>query len=213
MNKPNLETSLATMPLVAILRGIKPDEIVEVGGILAESGFSVIEVPLNSPDAFRSIELLARSYGDRVLVGGGTVLSPEDARQVADAGGRLIVAPNANPAVIRAARQADCHALPGVATPTEAFAALEAGADGLKVFPAEQIPPAVIRAWRAVLPPQTLLLPVGGITLENISAYRDAGASGFGLGSSLYRAGDPVAEIRRKAAGFAGWWNALQGNS
>jgi 2-dehydro-3-deoxyphosphogalactonate aldolase len=213
MNKPSLKSSLARMPLVAILRGITPAEIIEVGSVLAECGFSIIEVPLNSPDAFRSIELLARSYGDRILVGAGTVLSVAAVKDVADAGGRLIVAPNGNSTVIRAAERAGCHALPGVATPTEAFAALEAGADGLKAYPAEQIPPAVIRAWRAVLPPETLLLPVGGITLDNISTYWDAGASGFGLGSSLYRAGNTVSEVRRNAEQFAGWWTALRGNS
>lgn len=213
MNKPDFKASLGKMPLVAILRGITLGEIIEVGGVLAENGFSIIEIPLNSPDAFRSIELLARSCGDRILVGGGTVLSAEAVKDVVDAGGRLIVAPNANSAVISAAEQAGCYALPGVATPTEAFAALEAGADGLKAFPAEQIPPAVIRAWRAVLPPETLLLPVGGIALDNISAYWDAGASGFGLGSSLYRAGNTIAEIRRKAEQFAEWWTALRANS
>lgn len=197
-------------PLVAILRGIRPVEAVSIGEILFEKGFRTLEVPLNSPQPLQSIELLARRFGDTALVGAGTVLSEASARDVAAAGGRLVVMPHADVAVIRAAKAAGCLCLPGVATVTEAFAALGAGADGLKLFPAEQLPPEVLKAWRAVLPPQCRLLPVGGITPARMAAYVQAGATGFGIGSALYKPGKPLAGIAADAADFMSAWAALQ---
>jgi len=189
-------------PLVAILRGIRTDEALEIGEALLQNGFRTLEVPLNSPTPLKSIELLARRFGDRAVVGAGTVLSEAAARDVASAGGTLVVMPHSDAAVIRAAKAAGCLCLPGVATVTEAFAALAAGADALKLFPAEQLSPAVLKAWRAVLPAQCRLLPVGGITPEGMADYVKAGASGFGIGGALYRPGKAVADIARDAAAF-----------
>lgn len=181
-----LRQHLARCPLVAILRGVLPEQAVSVGQVLWDAGFSIIEVPLNSPAPLRSIALLRQALPD-ALVGAGTVLTVADMHTVKDAGGQLVVAPNCNPTVIKAAGDAGMVCLPGVATPTEAFAALEAGAHGLKIFPAEMVPPAALRAMRAVLPDDCVILPVGGIGLHNVAAYRQAGADGFGLGSALYR--------------------------
>jgi 2-dehydro-3-deoxyphosphogalactonate aldolase len=198
-----LHHHLADLPLVAILRGVEPDEVVAIGRVLIDAGFRVIEVPLNSPEPLRSISALAEACGERALIGAGTVLDPADVQRIADAGGRLIVLPHADPAVIRAAKTADLWCVPGVATPTEAFGALAAGADVLKMFPAEALPPNVVKAWRAVLPKQAWLLPVGGITPEVLAAYLAAGANGFGLGSALYRPGLRPDAVARRAAAFA----------
>ncbi len=203
MSAITLQQCLERMPLVAILRGVEPDEVLSIGEALMENDFRIIEVPLNSPAPLDSIRLLAEALGERALVGAGTVLSPDDARDVADAGGRLVVMPHSDGDVIRAGKQAGCVVLPGVATPTEAFAALDAGADGLKLFPAEAAPPAVLKAWRAILPKQALVLPVGGITPDNMDDYRKAGANGFGLGSALYKAGDDAETVARSAKAFA----------
>src|SRR4051812_21817801 len=192
---PDLRSALTRCPIVAILRGVKPDEIDAIGDALVEAGVMVIEVPLNSPDPFASIGRLATRHGDRVLVGAGTVLEASDVARVQEAGGKLIVAPNFDREVVRAATAARLAALPGVMTPSEGFAALKAGADGLKLFPAEIIPPAVFKAWRAVFPADTLLLAVGGVGVDNIRTYADAGASGYGIGSALYRPGRPAGEI------------------
>jgi len=197
-----LHAALARLPLVAILRGIRPDEAVDIGRALDESGWGVIEVPLNSPQPLQSIAALTQALPN-ALIGAGTVLRPEDVHEVHKAGGRLIVAPNFNADVVRAAVGLGIACVPGVATPSEAFAALDAGAAALKLFPAEMIPPAAVKAMRAVLPTSTLLLPVGGISTSNIKAYRDAGASGFGIGSSLFKPGDTAAQVRAKAAEFA----------
>lgn len=198
-------------PLVAILRGIRPDEALGIGEVLIASGFRTLEVPLNSPDPLRTIEALARRYGGDALVGAGTVLSEASARDVAAAGGELVVMPHSDPAVIRAAKSAGCLCLPGVATVTEAFAALAAGADALKLFPAEQLAPEVVKAWRAVLPEQCRLLPVGGITPARMAAYVKAGANGFGIGSALYKPGKAAADVGRDAVAFLDAWAALQG--
>lgn len=200
------------LPLVAILRGVEPGEVVAIGAELVDVGFAVIEVPLNSPQPFDSIGRLAAAFGERALVGAGTVLTPEAVDRVADAGGRLIVMPHADTAVIRAAKRAGLFAVPGFATPTEAFAALDAGADALKLFPAEAAPPAVLKAMRAVLPPAVPVLPVGGIRPETMAGYWAAGAGGFGLGSALYKPGDAPATVRTKAVAFRQAMDALRGS-
>jgi len=191
---PDLRTALSHCPIVAILRGVRPDEIDAIGDALVEAGVVTIEVPLNSPNPFESIRRLAARHG-KALIGAGTVLEASDVTRVKEAGGRLIVAPNFDTDVVRAAKAAGLATLPGVMTPSEGFSALKAGADGLKLFPAEIIPPAVFKAWRAVFPADTLLLAVGGIGVDNIRNYADAGASGYGIGSALYKPGRPAAEI------------------
>ena len=190
-----LRAALSYCPIVAILRGVKPDEIEGVGDALIEAGVTVVEVPLNSPQPFESIRRLAARHGHHALVGAGTVLEAADVARVKEAGGQLVVAPNFDPDVVRAARAANLASLPGVMTPSEGFAALKAGADGLKLFPAEIIPPLVFKAWRAVFPANCLMLAVGGVGVDNIKAYADAGASGYGIGSALYKPGRPAAEI------------------
>ncbi len=203
-----LQEILQPLPLVAILRGVKPAEVVAIGEVLLEVGFVAIEVPLNSPEPLESIRLLATAYGDRALVGAGTVRDPADVQRIADADGRLIVMPHSDGAVIHAAKQRGLFCVPGVATPTEAFAALAGGADALKLFPAEALPPAVVKAWRAVVPAHHWLLPVGGIAATTMAPYLDAGANGFGLGSALYKAGMKPAQVAANARGFADAWNA-----
>ena len=193
--------ALAACPLVAILRGLRPAEALRVGQALAGSGWKLIEVPLNSPQPLLSITELARAF-PQALVGAGTVLEPEQVHAVHAAGGRLIVAPNFNDEVVREAARLDMICLPGVLTATEAFAALDAGATGLKLFPAEMIPPAAVKALRAVLPADTFLLPVGGMTIANMESYRAAGADGFGIGSALYKPGMELAEVQRNALDF-----------
>jgi len=197
---------LDPLPLIAILRGITPDEAMPVGLALAEAGFRIVEVPLNSPQPLRSIELLARELGDRCLLGAGTVMSAAQVDEVANAGGRLIVMPHANADVIRAAKARAMWCAPGIATPTEGFAALAAGADALKLFPAELLAPRVLRALRAVFPPEVLFLPVGGITPQNLAAYAAAGASGFGLGSALYKPGLSPSQVKANAVSFVQAW-------
>jgi len=191
---------LSACPLVAILRGVRPDEAEAIGGTLVEAGLRIIEVPLNSPDPFDSISRLARRFGADVLVGAGTVMRPGDVDRVAEAGGRLIVTPHADPALVRAAKAHGMTAMPGFFTPAEAFALLDAGADALKLFPAEGGNPAMLRALRAVLPPGTMVLPVGGMDAGTMAAWRDAGAAGFGIGSAVYRPGDTAAIVAAKAA-------------
>jgi 2-dehydro-3-deoxyphosphogalactonate aldolase len=193
-----LRQQLTACPLIAILRGITPAEAVPVGQALWQAGFRIIEVPLNSPDALRSITAL-RNALPQALVGAGTVTSVQAAHAVAAAGGQLVVAPNCNAQVIAVSVAAGMVCLPGVATATEAFAALDAGAHGLKLFPAEMLPPAVVKALRAVLPADTLLIPVGGIGVHNIAAYRGAGANAFGIGSALYASGKSVAQVQQYA--------------
>jgi len=190
--------AMAHLPLVAILRGIRPAESVEVGRALFDAGWRLIEVPLNSPQPLDSIGRMAAACPE-ALVGGGTVLSAAATREVHAAGGRFVVAPNFEPSVVRAALDLGMVALPGVLGPTEAFAALQAGAAGIKLFPAEMIPPAAVKALRAVLDPDVLVLPVGGVSIDNMAAYHAAGASGFGVGSSLYKPGMSAADVRRNA--------------
>ncbi|MFC5742358.1 2-dehydro-3-deoxy-6-phosphogalactonate aldolase [Dyella tabacisoli] len=198
---------LEPLPLVAILRGLAPDEAIAVGEAIVDAGFHVLEVPMNSPQALESIARLAEAFGHRCLIGAGTVLTTSMVDDVDQAGGRLIVMPHADTQVIAEAKRAGLLCLPGVSTPTEAFAALHAGADALKIFPAELITPAVVKAWRAVLPADLALLPVGGITPESMGAYLDAGASGFGLGSALYAPGRSIADISARATSFVAHWH------
>lgn len=195
----DLRAALSYCPVVAILRGVKPDEIDGIGDALIEAGITVIEVPLNSPQPFVSIARLAARHAHHALVGAGTVLQTGDVARVKEAGGKLVVAPNFDADVVRAAKVAGLAALPGVMTPSEGFAALKAGADGLKLFPAEIIPPVVFKAWRAVFDPDTLLLAVGGVGVDNIRSYAQAGASGYGIGSALYKPGRPAGEIGKLA--------------
>ena len=204
-----LQGQLAPLPLIAILRGIRPEEAIPIGEVLIEAGFVALEVPLNSPEPFASIQRLAKAFGKRALIGAGTVLQLAAIEAVAAAGGRLVVMPHGEPAIIRTAKAKGLLCVPGVATPTEAFTALQAGPDALKLFPAEALPPNVLKAWRAVLPKDLWLLPVGGITPEAMAPYLAAGANGFGLGSALYRAGMSAAEVARAAQAFALAWRAL----
>ncbi|KGE00937.1 2-dehydro-3-deoxy-6-phosphogalactonate aldolase [Rhizobium sp. YS-1r] len=196
------EEALKACNLVAILRGIKPEEAESIGEVLIEAGWRIIEVPLNSPEPLKSIERLVKRFGDKALIGAGTVLTPTQVTDVAATGAKVIISPNANPAVIKASRAAGMVSLPGVATPTEAFAAIEAGATGIKAFPAEAIPPLIIKAWKAVLPKEIPVLAVGGVTPENMPAYVQAGAAGFGIGSSLYKPGTDIASVAEKARKF-----------
>lgn len=192
----------ATCPLVAIIRGVTPDEAQAIGGALVEAGIRIIEVPLNSPDPLNSIERLATAFGDEATIGAGTVLTARDVRAVADAGGRIIVSPGFDAEVVQAAVAAKLVSSPGYFTPSEAFAALKAGAHVLKLFPAEAAPPAVVKAQRAVIPRSVPLVVVGGVTPEKVAAYFEAGADGFGLGGALYRPGQSAGEVRAQAEAF-----------
>lgn len=194
--------ALAACPLVAILRGLRPDEADAVGSALIDAGFRLIEIPLNSPDPFASITRLSALAAGRALVGAGTVLDAEAVSRVEAAGGQLVVSPGTDQAVIAATVAAGMIALPGFQTPSEAFGALAAGAHGLKLFPAEAASPAVLKAMKAVLPRGVPVLPVGGITPEGMAAWRAAGADGFGLGSALFRPGMTAAEVGKNARRF-----------
>jgi 2-dehydro-3-deoxyphosphogalactonate aldolase len=193
---------LKRWPLVAILRGIKPGEALDIGTMLVETGFTIIEVPLNSPEPFASIMRLAKRLGDRALVGAGTVTDWEQVTKVSDAGGRVIVMPHADERVVEAAKRRNLFVVPGFATPTEAFRMINAGADAIKLFPAEANPPKVLKSLRAVLPKDVLILPVGGITPHNMNDYWAAGADGFGLGSALYKPGMTIEQVAQSAADF-----------
>lgn len=208
MNPPNaFATAFNQCPLVAILRGVTPSEIEAIGDALADAGFTLIEVPLNSPDPFDSIARLAQRLEGRALVGAGTVLTPQQAKDVAVAGGRLIVSPNTDPQVIAATLSAGLVSLPGCFTPSEAFAAFHAGAHALKFFPAEAMSPAVLKAQCAVLPRALPKLVVGGVTPEGMNAWRAAGADGFGLGSALYKPGMDAETVRKHADAFIAAWS------
>jgi 2-dehydro-3-deoxyphosphogalactonate aldolase len=196
------EEALKQCNLIAILRGSRPEEAEPIGEALIEAGWRIIEVPLNSPDPLNSIEKLQKRFVDQALIGARTVLTPAQVDDVAATGAKVIISPNANPLVIKAGVARGMVSLPGVATPTEAFAAIEAGATGVKSFPAEAIPPAVIKAWKAVLPKHIPVLAVGGVTPDNMQAFVEAGAAGFGIGGSLYKPGDEVATVAAKARQF-----------
>jgi 2-dehydro-3-deoxyphosphogalactonate aldolase len=202
MDMERLRDHLGHLPLIAILRGMAPEEAPWVLETLTGAGFRILEVPLNSPRPLESIDYLVRHAPPGTLIGAGTVLTETEVAAVASTGATLMIAPNFSPVVVAAAKERGMIALPGVATPTEAFGALAAGADALKMFPGELLPPAAVKAWRAVLPKGTLLLPTGGVTPENLPAYRAAGADGFGIGSALYRPGMTREELAQRAAAF-----------
>ncbi|MEA3053172.1 MAG: 2-dehydro-3-deoxyphosphogalactonate aldolase [Sphingomonadales bacterium] len=197
-----LRRRLDQCPLVAIIRGVVPAEAEAIGAAILEAGIRIIEVPLNSPEPLLSIERLARSLGEEALIGAGTVLDSADVARVRNSGGRIIVSPNSHGPVIEAAAAAGLVSLPGFFTPSEAFAALRAGATGLKLFPAEGASPAVVKAQRAVLPRDVPLLVVGGISPDNMAPWIEAGADGFGLGSGLYKPGQSAEETAAKARAY-----------
>lgn len=194
-----LDEALTGCPLIAILRGIEPADVLDVGQALYDAGIRVIEVPLNSPQPPKSIEILAGQFGGNALIGAGTVMTPDDVIEIRDAGGELIVMPHSDSDVIDEAKAEGLICLPGVATPTEGFAALARGADGLKMFPGEAMPPKIIKAWRAVFPQATKLIPVGGVSADNIPDYLAAGASGFGIGTALYAPGRSASDVKDRA--------------
>ena len=196
------DTAFARCPLIAILRGVTPDEVEDVGEALVGAGFTLIEVPMNSPDPLESVSRLALRFAGRAVIGAGTVLHEDQVAAVAAAGGTMIISPNANLRVISASAAAGLVSLPGIATPSEAFAAIEAGATALKLFPAEAASPAVVKAMRAVLPKETRLFPVGGIAPGTMAPWTAAGAAGFGLGSALYKPGMSAAEVGTNARAF-----------
>ncbi|SEE34353.1 2-dehydro-3-deoxy-6-phosphogalactonate aldolase [Pseudomonas coleopterorum] len=206
-----LKQAMAQNGLIAILRGLRPEESVAIGEVLYDAGFRIIEVPLNSPQPFDSIRLLRNSLPADCLIGAGTVLSAEQVQQVKAAGGQLIVMPHSDPVVLKAAKEADLYLAPGVVTPTEAFAALAAGADVLKLFPAESLTPAVVKALLAVLPKGTALVPVGGISPDNMQPFLEAGVAGFGLGSGLFKPGMTVQQVADNARAYAQAWRSLTG--
>jgi len=204
-----IDPFLSPLPYVAVLRGITPPEVPAVADALAAAGFRILEVTLNSPQPFASIRALAARAPAGMLVGAGTVIDPADVARVRDAGGKLIVMPHADLVVVREAKRLGLVCLPGVATPTEAFAALAAGADGLKMFPAEGLPPAALKAWRAVLPKAARVFAVGGMRPDNLAPYWEAGADGFGTGSNLYKPGIDAASVRKAADAYAAAFRAL----
>lgn len=198
-------------PLIAILRGLTPAEAPAIGQALIDAGITRIEVPLNSPDPLDSIASLAQDFGDQALIGAGTVLTPDQVHAVARAGGRMVLSPNCDPAVIRATRDAGMASFPGVMTPSEAFVALGAGASGLKLFPGELIGPKGLKAMRAILPPGTEMWAVGGVSADNMAEWREAGAAGFGIGSSLYKPGDTADTVADKARLMVSAWDRVTG--
>lgn len=201
--------AFARCPLIAILRGVRTDEVEAIGDALVENGFTLIEVPMNSPEPLASVRRLADRLAGRAVIGAGTVLTVDAVGAVAEAGGQMIISPNADPAVIAASAAAGLVSLPGIATPTEAFRALAAGATALKLFPAEGASPAVLKAMRAVLPGSVGVLPVGGITPDTMARWHEAGAAGFGLGSALYRPGDSADDVAAAARRFVQAHQAL----
>lgn len=205
-----LKNAMQHCGLIAILRGIRPNEVAAIGLALYKAGFRVIEVPLNSPQPFESIRILRATLAADCVVGAGTVLSTPQVAEVKNAGGEIIVMPHSDVKVIGAAKKAAMACAPGVATLTEAFAALAAGADVLKMFPAEQLSPIVVKAWRAVISSDVALIPVGGITPANMAPFVAAGASGFGLGSALYKPGLSAMLVGQNADEFIAAWRSTQ---
>lgn len=208
--KALFDAVMAELPLVAILHGVSPAEVEAIGDVLVAAGFRLIEVPLMSPEPFRSIELLAKRLGQDVIVGAGTVRRVEQLSRLRNVGGRLMVTPHADTGLIHAAGELGLLTLPGVATPTEAFTALDAGADGLKLYPAEMISPSAVRAIRTVVGPDVPLCPTGGINPDDLGRYVAAGASGFGLGGAIYRPGDTAKDVARSGEAFVTGWSNLR---
>jgi 2-dehydro-3-deoxyphosphogalactonate aldolase len=204
------DAAFASCPLIAILRGVRPDEVVAIGEELVSAGFTLIEVPMNSPDPLDSVARLVAALGDRAMIGAGTVLTVDQVAAMRDAGGRMVISPNTNLDVIRASAAAGLVSLPGIATPSEALAALDAGATALKLFPAEAASPTILKAMRAILPSELRVLPVGGIVPEGMAPWRQAGAAGFGLGSALYKPGMTAGEVGARARAFV---TALERNA
>jgi 2-dehydro-3-deoxyphosphogalactonate aldolase len=196
---PTIDEALEAMPLVAILRGVGPAEAVEIAQRLVDEGITIVEVPLNSPEPYRSIEAIAEAIGERALVGAGTVLTPNQVTRVKAAGGRLIVMPHSDPSVIRAGVAEGLPVVPGVMTPTEAFAALAHGASALKLFPGELIGPKIVKALMAVLPEGTKVIPTGGVDASNLADYWEAGVSGVGVGGALYKPGKIPEQVKADA--------------
>jgi len=195
----DMKVWIARCPIIAILRGIKPAEVEAIGNALEEAGIRIVEVPLNSPNPLESIGILSHVFGERMLVGAGTLTDPTQVAQIKNAGGRLIVTPHADVSIVRAAKDLSLFAVPGFFNPTEAFALLKAGADAIKLFPAEVLKPPMLKALKAVLPIGTMVVPVGGIDEKSIAPWRAAGASGFGAASSIYKPGDDAKTVFRKA--------------
>ncbi|PYF84635.1 2-keto-3-deoxy-phosphogalactonate aldolase [Marinomonas alcarazii] len=209
--KHSFDALMQEFPMVAILRGITPAEVVEHAQVLIDAGFRLIEVPLNSPDAFTSIRSLQEKFGDQVLIGAGTVLTMAQLTELVDTGAKLMVCPHTDVELIKAAKVAGLYAMPGFFTASEAFAALHAGADAVKLFPAEALPTInVVKALGAVIPAETWLCPVGGVTPANVEDYLNVGARGFGLGSALYKKGQSVAVTKTNADAFVAAWKAYQ---
>ncbi len=206
-----LDDALNECGIVAILRGVSPDEAVAVAQALYDAGIRVVEVPLNSPAPFISIAKLAQSFAGKMIVGAGTVLTLQDVNILKSAGGEISVSPDCNAAVIARAKELQMEPLPGVFTPTEAFSAIRAGASHLKLFPAEAASPAVIKAWKAVLPKQVKIYAVGGVTPDNMADWLEAGASGFGIGSSLYKPGMSVDAVGEAAGKLVSAWHVAKG--
>ncbi|MDE2385150.1 MAG: 2-dehydro-3-deoxy-6-phosphogalactonate aldolase [Alphaproteobacteria bacterium] len=206
-----LNDALEACGIIAILRGVAPGEVVAVAQTLYDQGIRIVEVPLNSPDPFTSISMLAKSFDGKMVVGAGTVLSEADVNLLKEHGGAISVSPDCNPATIVRAIALGIEPLPGVFTPTEAFAAIRAGSSHLKLFPAEAASPLTIKAWKAVLPKHVQVHAVGGVTPENMKEWLSAGASGFGIGSALYKQGKPLAEIAESAHNLVSAWKRAKG--
>ena len=205
------EDAAKTCGIVAILRGVRQDEVTAIGDALYAAGIRIVEVPLNSPEPFRSIAVLAARFQDRMVVGAGTVLDVDAVDRVKSAGGQISVSPDCNPQVIARAVEHGLVPLPGVFTPTEAFTALRAGARHLKLFPAEAASPKTVKAWKAVLPRDASIYAVGGVTPANMKDWADAGCSGFGIGSNIYKPGMSADDVEKAARGFVAAWNELRG--
>lgn len=201
-----MKSHLANFPFIAIIRGVKPSEVIDCAQALYDEGFRIIETPLNSPEPYKSIELMANHFGNKALIGAGTVTEISEVHNVKAAGGKIIVSPHCDPDIIKATKAESMYSLPGAATPTEAIMAIKAGADAIKLFPSEAISPKILKAIKVVLPADTILVPVGGIDHTNWHPYYEAGARAFGLGSSLYSPGRTPENLRNRARNFANSW-------
>jgi len=206
-----LDQALEACGIIAILRGVTPDEVIAVAQTLYDAGIRIVEVPLNSPEPFVSIERLAKAFADKMVVGAGTVLSAQDVNLLKEHGGQISVSPDCNSEVIARALAVGLDPLPGVFTPTEAFAAIRAGAKHLKLFPAEAASPLTIKAWKAVLPKHVRVHAVGGVTPDNMKEWLSAGASGFGIGSALYKQGMALSKISESAHTLVSAWKRAKG--